>query len=252
MFYFLSKLFYLLLHPVHWLILLALAWWLVKNKVYKKRLLITGIVIAIIFTNGALYGSLLMWWQPKVQVQQHQKKYDTAIMLTGITMGNHKKERYFGGGVNDRFIQAARLYHTGTVQRILISGGNGSPGANELLEADFLLAEFKAMGVPPAALLVEKQSRNTWESAVAAKPILDSLQASGNCLLVTSAMHMRRAMATFTKAGLRPMPHVANFEVLQHQLSIWSFLPNVELLRAWPYLLKEMAGLLVYQMTGKA
>ena len=252
MFFILSKLFYLLLQPVHWLLLLALAWWLVKNKVYKKRILITGIVLAVIFTNGALYGSLLMWWQPTVQLQRHTKKYDTAIMLTGITMGNQKKERYFGGGVNDRFIQAARLYHTGAAKRILISGGNGSLGTDELLEADFLYGEFRSMGIPAEALLIEKQSRNTWESAVAARPILDSLGAANNCILVTSAMHMRRAMATFHKAGIHPVEHVANFEVLQHQLSIWSFVPNLELLKAWPYLLKEMAGLWVYKMTGKA
>jgi uncharacterized SAM-binding protein YcdF (DUF218 family) len=252
MFFYLSKIFFFFLNPVNWLLIMAASWWLVKNKVVKKRILIAAIIFTVIFTNGALYGSLLMWWQPEAKPQRHSKKYDTAIMLTGISMGNSKKERFFGGGVNDRFIQAARLYHTGTVKHILINGGNGSLGKDEMLEADFLYEEFQAMGIPRSALLLEKQSRNTYESAVAARPILDSLHATNSCLVVTSAMHMRRALASFHKAGINADPHVANFEVLESRISVWSFLPDFSLLGTWKYLLKEMAGMAVYKMTGKA
>lgn len=252
MFFYLSKVFFFFLNPVNWLLIMAAAWLLVKNKVLKKRILIAAIIFTVIFTNGALYGSLLMWWQPEVKLQRHTKKYDTAIMLTGISMGNSRKERFFGSGVNDRFIQAARLYHTGTVKHILISGGNGSLGKDELLEADFLYEEFQAMGIPKAALVMEKRSRNTYESAVAAKPILDSLHASQSCLVVTSAMHMRRSLAAFKKAGIQADPHVANFEVLESKISLWSFLPDFSLLGTWKYLLKEMAGMAVYKMSGKA
>jgi uncharacterized SAM-binding protein YcdF (DUF218 family) len=252
MFFYASKVVYFFLSPINWLLLLGVAWLLFRNRTARKRIQVAALILLILFTNGALYGSLLMWWQPEVKPQRHDRTYNTAIMLTGITMGNSKKERFFGGGVNDRFIQAARLYHTGTVKTILISGGNGSLKSSELLEADFLYQEFLAMGVPARHLVVEKQSRNSYESAVAARPILDSLGATQSCVLVTSALHMRRAMAAFEKAGIRPAPHVANFEVLESKLSIWSFIPNPRLLDAWPYLLKEMVGLAAYRITGKA
>ena len=252
MFFYASKVIYFFLSPINWLLLLGAAWLLFRHSTARKRIQIAALTILIVFTNGALYGSLLMWWQPEVKLQRHDKKYTTAIMLTGISMGNSKKERFFGGGVNDRFIQAARLYHTGTVKNILISGGNGSLKSSELLEADFLYQEFLAMGVPARHLLLEKQSRNTYESAVAARPLLDSLGATSSCVLVTSALHMRRSMAVFEKAGIRPAPHVANFEVLESKLSIWSFVPNLNLLNAWPFLLKEMVGLAAYRITGKA
>ena len=69
MFFLLSKILFFLLNPVNWLILLLAAWLLVRNKVYKKRLLIITLVVAALFTNGALFGSLLSWWQPEVKPQ---------------------------------------------------------------------------------------------------------------------------------------------------------------------------------------
>lgn len=252
MFFLFSKLLFFLLHPLNWVLVLLLIRFWVKQPRAKKRLLIGAIALLILSTNGAFYGSLAAWWQPEVKPQRHQEKYDTSILLTGISAGNSKKERYFTGAVSDRFIQAARLYHTGTVKRILISGGNGLLSKVEYLDADFLKEELMAQGIPDSAILTEKRSRNSYESAIYAKPILDSLHATSSCVLVTSAMHMQRAIACFRKAGIEPIPHVANYEILEHRIGIGSFIPDLTLPGQWQSLLKEMVGLAVYKATGKA
>jgi uncharacterized SAM-binding protein YcdF (DUF218 family) len=115
-----------------------------------------------------------------------------------------------------------------------------------------LKTELVAQGIPAQHILMEDKSRNTFESATNAKAILDALNATDNCILVTSALHMRRSMAVFQKAGIRPEPHAANFEVLENRITIGSFIPDITLLNTWQHLLKEMVGMLVYKMTGKA
>lgn len=252
MFFVLSKLFYFLLKPANWLLMLLAAWLLIKKSNIRKRIVTMAIVLIVIFTNPWLYQTCMVCWQPEAKPQVHDRPYQVAILLTGITMGNSRQERFFGSSTSDRFIQAAKLYHSGVVKYILVNGGNGALGSTRKPEAFFLKEELIAQGIPASAILLENKSRNTFESARNAKPILDSLQASSNCLLVTSALHMRRSLAVYHKAGIHPQPHTANFEVLENKLRINAFIPDVSLLNTWQHLLKELAGLVAYRLTGKA
>jgi uncharacterized SAM-binding protein YcdF (DUF218 family) len=251
MFFVLSKILYFLLVPYHWVLGLLLAMWLIKNPATKKRLGMAALLIAIIFSNGYLYGVIAWRWQPEVKKQTHHRNYTVGILLGGMSFGDEKNQRYFGGTA-DRFIQTARLYHTGHIKKILISGGDGSLKQNLPGEAKFLREELKALHIPDSAILIEGASKNTWESAVAAKGIFDSLHIKDSCILITSAMHMRRAQASFAKAGIAARPHVADFMMMRAPSGMVDVLvPNLSLLGNWQYLLKEMVGLLVYKMTGK-
>lgn len=251
MFFALSKIFYFLLVPYHWVLGLLLVMWLAKNPVRKKRLGIAAVLMTLLFSNGYLYGIIAWNWQPEVRKQDHARSYPLGILLGGMTFGDEKDQRYFGG-TSDRFIQTARLYHTGHIKKILLSGGDGSLKQNRPGEASFLRGELLALHVPDADILVEAFSKNTWESAVAAKRIIDSLQVKDSCVLITSAMHMRRAQSSFSKASIPVAPHVADFIMMRPPSGIGDVLvPNLSLLSAWQYLLKEMVGVVVYRITGK-
>jgi uncharacterized SAM-binding protein YcdF (DUF218 family) len=52
------------------------------------------------------------------------------------------------------------------------------------------------LGVPRDAILLEPSSRNTYQNAVNTRAILE-VQGIDRVLLVTSAFHMRRAVAAF-------------------------------------------------------
>ncbi|HSC54944.1 MAG TPA: YdcF family protein [Phnomibacter sp.] len=251
MFFVLSKIFYFLLVPYHWVLMLLLAMWLVKNPKLKKRLGIAALLVTIIFSNGYLYGIVGWNWQPAVKKQTHVHPYKVGILLSGMSFGDAKNQRYFGGTC-DRFIQTARLYHTGQINKILVTGGDGSLLQNKLSEVPFLRDELLALHVPDSAILMEPASKNTWENAVNSKKLLDSLHIKDSSILITSAMHMRRATACFAKAGLPVTPHVAGYMMMRPPGGLGDILvPNLGLLDNWQYLLKEMVGLAVYKATGK-
>ncbi|TAD83247.1 MAG: YdcF family protein [Bacteroidetes bacterium] len=252
MFFVLSKLSLFFLKPINWLLCLGICYWLVRHAGKRKRIAIAAGIIFFVFSNGYLYRTCLMAWQPAVVIQKPAAIYRCGIVLSGMTVMNEKGQTFFSG-TSDRFIQICRLYHTKAISTIIVSGGDGSLAQSRPKEADFLRAELMAQGIPPQAIVVENQSRNTHESAVAVKKLLDSLQITAPSLLVTSAMHMRRSLQTFAKAQMAVVPLVANYEVIENTLTVQNLLmPNLLVLRNWQYLIKEMVGLAAYKLTNKA
>src|SRR6185295_19056991 len=109
---------------------------------------------------------------------------------------------YFGRGA-DRVTHTVQLYKLGLIQQILVSGGSGLLVREEEPEANKFKRAMVMMGVPDSVIMLENQTRNTYESAVAVRPMLDSLHMEAkDCLLITSAFHMRRSLACYRKAGL--------------------------------------------------
>jgi uncharacterized SAM-binding protein YcdF (DUF218 family) len=104
----------------------------------------------------------------------------------------------------DRFWHAARLYHRERAPRIIVSGGNvwDTDGGTE---ADAAVRFLTDLGVPQAAILREGRSRNTRDNAVYSAELLETLGAR-QILLVTSATHMPRALASFRQVGVRATP----------------------------------------------
>ena len=79
-------------------------------------------------------------------------------------------------------------------------------------EADFVIRLFEKLGVPRDRIIVERKSRNTVENAAFAKQLVMP-KPGERWLLVTSAMHMPRAVGVFRKAGLPSMPIPSTIDV---------------------------------------
>ena len=96
-----------------------------------------------------------------------------------------------------RVLETAVLFaHTHAT--VIVSGASptGTP------ETETVRGELVRHGVPADRIQLESGSRTTHESALYVTRVLHGRPA----LLVTSAMHMRRAMRSFTKAGAHVIP----------------------------------------------
>jgi uncharacterized SAM-binding protein YcdF (DUF218 family) len=154
------------------------------------------------------------------------------------------------GEAGDRVIHAARLFRAGKVKRILITGGNipWLPGTEpEALMIRDHLVEF---GVPTEAITLASQSRNTYENALEIKE-LRGAQPFKNALLVTSALHMPRAIATFQKVGIPVIASTTDVRVIsKSQRTIFDGLPDSEYLDLTTKAVKEWIGFWAYWMRG--
>jgi len=252
MFFILSKVLFFLLFPFSWVIILWI--WMLLSKLEKRKRILRNVilVIFIVFTNPFIYSMLVLAWQPMPVAIPAGKTYNAGIVLGGMA-GFDKNGRGHFGNNSDRFIQTANLYHQGVIKKIIITGGTGSLSQREPPEAFFLQKAFIDNGIPAGDIIIETRSRNTYENAIFTKRIIDSIHLAPPYVLITSSLHMRRSEQVFKKAGFQYIPFPCDYKVVPLGFAPGDyFLPNAGLLNDWGGFLKEMIGLAVYKLTGKA
>ena len=108
-------------------------------------------------------------------------------------------------GAAERMTELVGLARRYPQARLVFTGGSGHLLAEAASEADDARALFAALGLPPGRIAYEAASRTTWENAVLTRRLVRP--APGEVwLLVTSAMHMPRAIGAFRAAGWDPLP----------------------------------------------
>jgi uncharacterized SAM-binding protein YcdF (DUF218 family) len=154
------------------------------------------------------------------------------------------------GAAADRVLYAAQLYGAGKAQLIIACGGHLPWMKESSAEAPAMAELLRAWGVPNEAILLETESRNTYENALHSKRLL---QTNGlkQVLLVTSALHMPRALALFRASGIDAVPAPTDFEVVDRgHRTLMSWLPDADALEGSTRAIKEYLGLGVYWIQG--
>ena len=107
-----------------------------------------------------------------------------------------------------RAIETARVYHLLHDPLVIVSGGitDSTPGA--LPESEAYRVAMLQLGVPAARIVTESESRNTHEEAMILGRMLRERRID-RFVMVTSQLHMRRALATFAAQGMNPIPSPA-------------------------------------------
>ena len=113
----------------------------------------------------------------------------------------------------DRVWFAAQLYHAGRAPLVILSGGSLDVSGAVRSEASAMALFIADLGVPASALLLEENSRNTWENARYSSDLLRPHAIDG-VLLVTSALHMPRASALFRRQGINVVEAATDFEAV--------------------------------------
>jgi uncharacterized SAM-binding protein YcdF (DUF218 family) len=151
----------------------------------------------------------------------------------------------------DRVLYTSRLYRAGKASRIVVTGGNVFDQGDGVRGESFYIAELlREWGVPARAIVIEEHSRNTRQNALETKKILDR---SGHrtILLVTSALHMPRALATFKGAGIEAIPAPVDFSVSSYRYPVaLDLLPSAGALYINTQTLREYLGIVVYGFQG--
>lgn len=174
-----------------------------------------------------------------------------AVVLGGAVASLHGNNGLIElGEAADRMYAAAVLYKQNKVSTIVVSGGNQPWNTSGYIEGNLIREWLVQTGVNEQDIHVDAKSRNTFENAKNSRGLLESM----NCrqsLLITSAGHMRRALATFNAAGIDMLPFPVDFrsepEVYR---GIMDFIPTAGSLRQTSEAMREYLGILVYRLRG--
>ena len=153
---------------------------------------------------------------------------------------------------SDRVLHAARLFRAGKAPLVVPTGGRLPWSPAERSEADEVADLLVEWGVPREALVLEKNARTTSENAVETARLLRA-RGVRRVLLVTSSLHMRRALAAFRAEGVEavPSPCDARVESTRAREPL-DWLPRPGALERTHDALWELLGLAAYRITGRA
>jgi len=239
----------LLLPPggVLFLGLIGLLLWRLK---IGRRLLAISLILLWLLSLPVVADLLFLGLEriPPVTARQIEAEQPEVIVVLG---GGRDLEAPEYGGDTVSQHTLTRLRYAAKLARqtglpVLPSGGN--PGAIGIPEArlarDILQDEFSV-----EVIEIESRSNTTWENARYVAQLLKRLNRS-RILLVTDAAHMPRALYSFRRNGIQPLPAPTNFISVSHEeiSPLARYLPAGRAVWESAYAIHEYLGWLWYRL----
>lgn len=207
MFFYLSKLFFIVARPSNFLVLMLLAGAVAllfsrTRRLGRAVMVVATLCLAIAGFSPLANLVLLPLENRFAQPDPLPERVDGIIILGGaldtVVSGARPYPAITTAG--ERLTVVPELAQRYPEARIVHSGGQGVLFGNTTTEAVAAGRIFEGFGLDPALVLLEDKSRNTWENAMETRALLRPKDGE-TYLLVTSAMHMPRAVGVFRQAG---------------------------------------------------
>jgi uncharacterized SAM-binding protein YcdF (DUF218 family)/glycosyltransferase involved in cell wall biosynthesis len=204
-------------------------------QVARRRGLALAAVLALSYL--ALFETPLIWIaaEPLRVVETPRAADAIAVFAGGVGESGQA-----GGGYQERVKQAVDLYEGGYAPQMVFSSGF----VFAFREAEVMRALAVDRGVPPGAIHLESQARNTYEN-VQYTTALARQQGWRRVLLVSSPYHMRRALLTWRRAA--PDIEVVSTPVAASQFYAHGRGASLEQIRG---ILQEYAAIALYWWRG--
>lgn len=139
--------------------------------------------LPLLFASPRVAGGLQRLAESSARdTSRRDVRYDAAIVM---------------GGGDERIAAAGEVVRQGRARYVLYSG------AVSAWDARHARKRLRAAGVPDESIVIDDRSRNTRENAVESSRIV-AARGWRSLLLVTSAVHVERALGCFRDLGLDP------------------------------------------------
>lgn len=166
----------------------------------------------------------------------------TIVVLSGGVDRRPRSGEDFGAlnaSSLHRLFAAKALWQREPGARLIVAGGG-----RVVPEAALMANLAIRMGVPASAVEVEGHSHSTWENALNVAALSPGVPR--RIWLVTSALHMPRALGAFRAWGFEPCAWPGESLYQPFSLSIGYFMPQSSALSKADRAIHEIAGGLVY------
>lgn len=189
--------------------------------------------------------------------------FDSPTQIKGVTAAPSpiKWVVVLGGGVTsdpripaisrlqdhslERLVEGIHLYRELPGSKLVLSGGKIF---DVISVAEVMANAAQSLGVSQKDIVLEADSKDTEDEARLIQPIIGR----DRFIIVTSASHMPRSMALFTKSGMNPIPAPADYDVYDTpRLSPGYFYPTATGLRSTERAMNEYLGLAWEKIRGK-
>lgn len=250
-FFLASKLIWAALRPDSLLMLgLAVSWLLLRRRPAIARMVLGLVVLAM--------ATVAIWPVQTLLLAPLENRYPSPsitgevagiIVLGGAELADltAARDQVQLNAAAERMTAALTLARQHPKARVIFTGGSGTLRGGAA-GAEVARRLFADLGLPSDRLILESTSRNTAENATLTRALVQP-EAGHRWLLVTSAFHMPRAVASFCAAGWSGLiPYPVDYRSPGTGAG-WQFVENAADLTL---ALREWIGLVAYHLTGRA
>lgn len=234
-----------LLYAVVLLVLLAAFWWWLPGAVRYPAVALEVLLLFLTTPLGAHALTRLVLTRLPPPHSCAGPPPDTIVVLSaGSGRPPHSGNDY--GALRPlslrRLFTAVELWREQPGPRLVISGG----GYRRIPDAVPMANLARALGVPAEKIETEARSRTTWENAQYVAGLAPPV--AKRIWLVTSAMHMPRALGAFRAWGFEPCAWPSGLEYARLHFGPASFVPQGSALTRSTLALHELVGDLEYTL----
>ena len=255
LFFWISKLAWMVIAPGNFLLILVLAscalLFLGKERIARRLLAATCVALAIVSVfqlHAILLHPLDSRFETNPALPQH---LDGIIVLSGsedpyrsqmwnqVSLGETAER-------NLTFMEMARKYPQA---KLVFSGGTASLLGGQYRAADVARTLFAQQGMDLDRIVFEREARNTYENVLFSRKLVQPRKGE-TWLLITTAWHMPRSVGIFCKQGWPVIPYPVDHATAPDERVVIHF-SMADNLRNLNIAVREWIGLYAYYVTGK-
>lgn len=255
LFFYSSKIVWLFVSPDSiiflWLGVSTLLLW--RHEIHLARRSFTCLILALLFMGLFPVGDwALVPLETKYPHNPTLDRVDGIIVLAGgedARLSDIWNQVVLSDSTerNLSFVTLARLYPSA---KLVYAGGSGSLSYQDLKASDVAQQLFSEQLLSVPNVIFERDSRNTYESVLFSTNIVAPTP-DETWVLVTSAFHMKRSVASFCKLDWSVKPYPVDFRTSGSYMfgMGWNLSSSLAKLSI---AMKEYLGLFAYRITGRS
>jgi uncharacterized SAM-binding protein YcdF (DUF218 family) len=248
-----SKVIGFFLEPLHLMAalvgLLGVTVWMGAHRVARWLALVCVGAIGLVGLTP-LWNAALMDLETQYPVPAETQSAAGIVVLGGALSSGFIAEKHGQVALNsaaERMTKAVELMDRHPDLPLIFSGFSGRFIRSQTSESDLALQFFEASGINTDRIILENQSRNTYENAKYSQELID-FAGQGPWILVTSAFHMPRAAEIFTDRRIEIIAYPTDFRSQATPPWRWDLAEGAEHLGI---VMHEWIGIWVYRLSQK-
>ena len=225
--------------------------WRRKKPKWARRFITAGFMALLLLSFEVIPGQAVRALENDYPIFSPAHHPDVAVQWVVVLAGGIRNEpalppnEQLTASSLVRLVEAVRILRFYPEARLLLTGKGYF---SDIPEAVAMQGAAAFLGVDPERIQIEAESIDTADQAVKVHAIVGR----DPFVLVTSAMHQRRAMGMFEQQGMRPLPAPARYRVrFEGTVGFSTFFPRSghisNLQAAW----HEYLGLLWGRLNGQ-
>ena len=235
--------------PLSLLLLIGALLFMLRRKTRWLGVLLVSVATALLFISSyaPLSHRLLADFENRIPSYQQQDLAADYIVVLGSWHQSAPDQPLTSQISPDgivRLVEGIRIYRLNPGSKLVFTGYNGTLTDSASYPAKLRELALE-LGVPDHDILIFEGPRDTVEEA----QLIARVFPVARLVLVTSAMHMQRALGLFRGAGLDPQP--APTEHLSKPVRSWWTFPSSKTLADSEYWVHEKLGLLWARLMGQ-